>query len=240
LIFLFVILSNSDQGWDILDKSLKKRTQTDLRKVLNLFEAMLCFDAWLHLPTFWPEDQEEVGIFEARTSIQKLMKMCKARIPSENSDKWNFLKFHELLHIIEDVSCFGSPILNYCAKRPESLLIPSAKQPGRRAQKRHDTYEQQAAQRLATSFMITTVYDKMFLPGAIAKDPEEIENKDDQVDKIEQGTGQATRATFSTIIDPDMNLMLYKLHWHTRCNVSKWFVPNELLDFMARIDNKQS
>jgi hypothetical protein len=52
LLFLFVILSNSDQGWDILDKALKKRTQTDLRKVLNLFEAMLCFDAWLHLPTF--------------------------------------------------------------------------------------------------------------------------------------------------------------------------------------------
>ena len=237
LIFLFVILSNSDQGWDILDKALKKRTQTDLRKVLNLFEAMLCFDAWLHLPTFWPENQEEVGKVEARTSIQKLMKMCKARIPSENSEKWNFPKFHELLHIIEDISRFGSPI-NYCAERPESLLIPSAKQPGRRAQKRHDTYEQQAAQRLATSFMITTVYDKMFPAGATATDPEVIENKDDAVDKIEQGTGQATRATFSTIIDPDTNLMLYKLHWHTRCDVSKWFVPNELLDFMAKIDNK--
>jgi len=31
---------------------------------------------------------------------------------------------------------FGAPI-NYCAQRPESLLIPVAKQPGRRAQKRH-------------------------------------------------------------------------------------------------------
>jgi hypothetical protein len=40
-----------------------------------------------------------VGKFEARTSIQKLMKMCKAHIPLENSDKWNFPKFHELLHI---------------------------------------------------------------------------------------------------------------------------------------------
>ena len=105
-------------------------------------------------------------------------------------------KFHELLHIIKDISRFGSPI-HYCGKQPESLLIPSAKQPGRRAQKRHDTYEQQAAQRLATSFMTTTVYDKMFPPaGAIAKDPEEIENKDDAVDKIEHGTGQAMQATF--------------------------------------------
>ena len=81
--------------------------------------------------------------------------------------------------------------------------------------------------------MIITVYDKMFPPGAIAKDPEEIENKDDAVDKIEQGTGQATRATILTIIDHNTNLLLHKLHWQTCCNVSKWFVPNELLDFMA-------
>ena len=60
------------------------------------------------------------------------MKMRKACIPWENSDRWNFPKFHKLLHIIEDISRFGSPI-NYCAERSESLLIPSAKQPGRRA-----------------------------------------------------------------------------------------------------------
>ena len=97
--------------------------------MLNLFEAMLCFDAWLHLPTFWPEDQEEVGKVEARTSIQKLMKMCKAHIPSENSEKWKFPKFHKLLHIIKDISHFGSPI-NYCAEQPESLLIPLPSNPG--------------------------------------------------------------------------------------------------------------
>ena len=59
LIFLFVILLNYDKGWDILDRSLKKKITTDLKKVLNLFEAMLCFDAWLHLPAFWSQENEE-------------------------------------------------------------------------------------------------------------------------------------------------------------------------------------
>ena len=56
--------------------------------------------------------------------------------------------------------------------------------------------------------MITTVYDKMFPASDTATDTEVIENNDDAVDKIEQETGQATRATLSTIIDPDTNLML--------------------------------
>ena len=42
---------------------------------------------------------------------------------------------------------FGSPI-GYCVERPESLLIPVAKQPRRHVQKRQDgsKYELQSAQ----------------------------------------------------------------------------------------------
>jgi hypothetical protein len=54
---------------------------------------------------------------------------------------------------------YGAPI-NYCAQRPESLLIPVAKQ----AQKRHMglLYELQAAQRLSYSLMIAEVYSRIW------------------------------------------------------------------------------
>jgi hypothetical protein len=42
-------------------------------------------------------------------------------------------KVYELLHIVDDMTRFGATT-NFCAQRPESLLIPVAKQPGRRAQ----------------------------------------------------------------------------------------------------------
>jgi hypothetical protein len=63
------------------------------------------------------------------------------------------------MHIVDDMSQFGTP-QNFCAQRPESLLIVAAKQPGRRAQKRHKgvVYELQAAQRLCYSLMINTVH----------------------------------------------------------------------------------
>ncbi len=69
-------------------------------------------------------------------AIQTLMSMCVSDIPLSEGKSWKFPKFHELLHILDNMERFGAPI-NYCAQRPESLLIPVAKQPGRKAQKRH-------------------------------------------------------------------------------------------------------
>ena len=65
-----------------------------------------------------------------------------------------FPKFNKLKHKLNDMERFGAPI-NYFAQRPESLLIPVAKQPGHRAQKRHTglLYKLQVAQRLSNSLI---------------------------------------------------------------------------------------
>jgi hypothetical protein len=94
--------------------------------------------------------------------IAQLMHLSKKYIPTSKSTAWNNPKFHELMHIVDDISQFGAP-QNFCAQQPESLLIVAAKQSGRRAQKRHEgvVYELQAAQRLCYSFMINTVHDRI-------------------------------------------------------------------------------
>ena len=66
-------------------------------------------------------------------SIAKLMHMSKKLIPTSKATALNYPKFHELTHIVDDMMRFGAP-QNFCAQRPESLLIVAAKQPGRRAQ----------------------------------------------------------------------------------------------------------
>jgi hypothetical protein len=64
---------------------------------------------------------------------------------------------------LEDMSQFGSPV-NFCVQRPESLLIPAAKHPGRHAQKQIEgsAYEVQAAQRLVYAFMIDTIHTRIW------------------------------------------------------------------------------
>ena len=53
------------------------------------------------------------------------MRMCKESIPIDKKNAWKYPKFHKVLHIVDDMSCFGSP-LNFCAQGPESLLKDAA------------------------------------------------------------------------------------------------------------------
>ena len=56
LVILFVIIFQYPRGWSILDTALHSRgTNTTLPAVLELFEGMLCFDAWLNQDTYWKE-----------------------------------------------------------------------------------------------------------------------------------------------------------------------------------------
>ena len=194
LVFLFVILFQYTEGWAILDTCLQSRNAT-LAAVLELFEGMLCFDAWLNQDTYWKHEDTDTAKESFLYSLRKLMSFCTTRIPtSDEGAKWNFPKFHELLHIVDDMIRFGAST-NFCAQRPESLLKVAAKKPGRRAQKRHDgsKYELQSAQRLAYSCMIDTVHSRIW------------DNADEEVleptnpNHIAESTGNATTCTVTRI-----------------------------------------
>jgi Plavaka transposase len=178
LVFLFVILSQYDEGWAILhsvfntkpaesmdsDSDKEEEEPINLADVIEVFEAMLCFDQWLNQPTFWTALNHAESKARVHDSISTLMHLCVTHIPlSKHKTTWKFPKFHELLHILDNMERFGAPI-NYCAQRPESLLIPAAKKPGRRAQKRHDgsRFELQSAQRLSYSMMINAVHARIW------------------------------------------------------------------------------
>ena len=162
--FLFVILFQYDAGWKMIQSCLEKRTNKKVPEVLEVLESLLCFDAWLNQSYFWETTNPAHIAKEMKKhqdSIRNFMDMCKQSIPlkvegkdedkkkgkkkgtiikkeegqkSNAEDSWKFPKFHELLHIVDDMSWFVSPV-NFCAQHPESLLIPAAKHPGRQAQK---------------------------------------------------------------------------------------------------------
>ena len=153
----FVILGHYDEGWTILSSALENchyskpatthpqttaRTgepapkhhcyKPEFKDILQVFEALLCFDEWLRKDSYWPQHGSEVKMANISHSIAKLMHMSKKYIPTSISMAWNYPKFHELMHIVDDMMQFGAP-QNFCAQRPESLLIVATKQPGRRA-----------------------------------------------------------------------------------------------------------
>jgi hypothetical protein len=84
-----------------------------------MFEAMLCFDEWLRKDTYWADHNAEVTKAIVSRSIAQLMHLSKKYIPTSKSTAWIYPKFHELMHIVDDISRFGAP-QNFCAQRPES------------------------------------------------------------------------------------------------------------------------
>ena len=242
LVFLFVILSQYDEGWIILSQALQKKrtskitkkqsrqrvyTQKDrdrLKKVISVFEALLCFDQWLNQPTYWTVEHHQESKITVNAAITKLMQMCIHSIPLAKKKTWKFPKFHELKHILEDMERFGASI-NYCAQRPESLLIPVAKQPGRRAQKRHtgSSYELQAAQRLSYSLMIDEVYSRIW--GGVENDADATAVDDHNVF---ESTGNAT---FGVVIQ-DGN-MRSSVRWNTSTDTRLLCLPKSLMVFLG-------
>ena len=76
LVFLFVILSQYDKGWDILDHTFQRRSTMTVKNVIEVFEALLCFDAWLMQDTFWDRSNSTQAMQSARLSIEALLKLC--------------------------------------------------------------------------------------------------------------------------------------------------------------------
>ena len=231
LVFLFVILAQYDEGWAILNTALLASTTTNLKQVLTVFEAMLCFDQWLNQPTYWTKRNHRIAIESIQTSIRSLMKMCKDDIPTDNPSKWKFPKFHELLHIVDDMTRFGATT-NFCAQRPESLLIPVAKQPGRRAQKRHEgsKFELQAAQRLASSLMIATMHQRIWKTT-----PEPQNDPSVKSETIAENTGRATFGVISQTQHPNIpGHKRIEVRWETSSDVSQMHLPVSLLVFICQ------
>ena len=88
---------------------------------MELFEGILCHEAWLSQPTHWKLTNTNKAKKAAMKSVRKLMFMCVKRLHREKGNGWRIPKFHEWLHFVEDMSRFGAAP-NFCAQRPESLL----------------------------------------------------------------------------------------------------------------------
>ena len=242
LVFLFVILAQYDEGWKILESTFATRRNraagsdedtpaepsVNLPAVLAVFEAMLCFDQWLNQATYWTTQHHAESKVVVQQAIKTLMSMCVHDIPLSKGKSWKFPKFHELLHILDNMERFGAPI-NYCAQRPESLLIPVAKKPGRRAQKRHNgsAYELQSAQRLSYSLMINAVYTRIW-NTTTATAPVPAPTICAAATDAQCTTGNATFATLTCDY-----VHGYQLCWHTQTRVSLMHIPDPVLQFVS-------
>ncbi len=114
--------------------------------LMELLEALLTFHAWCKCrDSFRCSTQDDID--DIRHSIATLLDMVKSRFPRNVGNGWDLQKFHELLHVPDDIFRFGSP-RNTDAGPGERSLKDFAKKPARTSQKREDGFLDQVSSRI--------------------------------------------------------------------------------------------
>jgi hypothetical protein len=122
---------------------------------MKVFEFLLITLQWLSKnENYWDASDTRMKE-EAQENIKAFIEFLTAKFQRSSQQNWNISKVHELLHIPSLISLFGSPA-NYDSAACEQMHKDFAKQPGRKSQKRNETFDQQAASRLAQRYIIDT------------------------------------------------------------------------------------
>ena len=82
---------------------------------------------------------------------------------SKGTQGWKLNKFHELLHIVRCIGMFGSHE-KWIASHGERHHIDDCKRPAATAQKRHDRFTKQVAEKLVDHMVIEKAKGEYFLP----------------------------------------------------------------------------
>ena len=120
--------------------------QCGLGDFVQLAEALLSFHSWYKRSDY--SQLREESINDIHESMCRLLAMVKYFMPRRAGNGWKLQKYHDMLHLAENISRFGSP-KNFDCGPGESSLRYWAKLPALTAQTRgYDTFSQQVANRI--------------------------------------------------------------------------------------------
>ena len=123
------------------------------------FQMLLCYWVWLKEDSFWDRkdyDQMHQATNAIRQMLSKILSLC----PRDAGQGWNLTKFHEQLHVPDDIYCNGSPRASHSGP-VEHNHIQMVKRPSQRTQKWRTNLDKQLAIRLYESVLANAAVGRM-------------------------------------------------------------------------------
>jgi hypothetical protein len=158
VMFISFVLLQTSNGLKAFQVN-EKFTTSHAASYCRAFEFLLIFIEWMSHPgAYWAKENGTEPYRKALNIIKLFIEYLKTNFQRESKHNWNISKIHDLLHIPWTIKMFGSPA-NYDSSACERMHKQTAKQPGRRCQKRHETFDKQAAHRLAQFNLIRFASD---------------------------------------------------------------------------------
>ena len=146
LLYVLCALINNHDAWVLVDTALTKHG-LDIVQVLELFECLLCFDTWCKKAEYWTMADWAAEQQTALNAIRYMLSLLFVALPRTKGNGWALSKMHDILHVPNDITRFGSP-WNYNTGFCEHNHKYQAKIPGRKAAKRHATFTKSVAKNI--------------------------------------------------------------------------------------------
>ena len=165
LMLTIVILSQMEAGRELLVPALADEGESHhaatarYYKMVYVFQMMLSYWSWLKKESYWERGDNE-SLLEAKAAIRRMLVDLSALWPRLTGNKWAKPKFHEQLHVPDDIERNGAPI-NTNSGLAEHNHISNVKRPARNTQRRRAVFDRQIAERISETYIIDTAYQRM-------------------------------------------------------------------------------
>lgn len=158
ILFAIVIASLTTSGRNILLNESKLTSRTYLN-MIEAFELLLCYWAWLKKDEFWNINDLD-ALQCAKASIFRTIERLKHLFPRSVGNQWKIPKLHEQLHIAQNIYLFGSH-QNVHTGPQEHNHIANTKKPSQHTQKRKRNFDWQIANRLNDGYTVASIDNKI-------------------------------------------------------------------------------
>ena len=127
--------------------------------MMETFQMILCYWMWLKKDTYWTRNNQKAKQ-AAKNAIRTMLSRIIHLWPRYTGQQWELPKFHEQLHVPDDIYRNGSPKGSHSGPTEHNHIV-HVKQPAQTTQKRHANLDKQISERVTESHVINLAMAKM-------------------------------------------------------------------------------
>ena len=166
IMFTVTVLSLRVEGQAYFSKVLgNPRAVNDMREC---FQMILCYWMWLKKDKYWVRNDYEC-MQNATNAIRAMLSRIVDLWPRQEGQGWELAKFHEQLHVPDDIYQNGAPLGTHSGP-VEHNHIRMVKRPCHQTQKRRTELDKQLAKRIHEIYLVNTALEKMQSSYSITAD----------------------------------------------------------------------
>lgn len=156
MLLTVIVVSLTDEGRTLFRDALGGVTKANGMRLA--FQRLLAYRSWLRKKQFWKTDDSE-GPRKAKAAIKKCLQCLLDNFPRTQGQGWNIPKFHEQLHVSDDIQRNGPPSVTYSGVVEHQHV--TAKKHATRTRKHLATLDKELGERMYETVVINESYAMM-------------------------------------------------------------------------------